>query len=43
MFFAYHTGQVTTDDSRVVLLGPEELSERVITAGLADWLIDRSG
>ena len=39
MFFVYHTGKAETDDSRVVVIGPERLAEMTIEAGLTGWLI----
>lgn len=41
MFFVYHTGSVATDDERVVMIGPEKLSELVLSTGLLEWLIRR--
>jgi len=43
MFFVYHTGQISNpNDSRVTLIGPEELAKMVIDAGLAGWLIEKA-
>ncbi len=42
MFFVYHTGNVVFEDERVVVLGPEQLTELVIEAGLTNWLIDKT-
>lgn len=39
MFFVYHTGEASTDDPRVVVIGPEKLAEMAIEAGLTGWLI----
>lgn len=40
LFFVYHTGQVTDpDDDRVVIIGPVELADLVVDAGLVGWLI----
>jgi len=42
MFYVYHTGDLSNpDDSRVILIGPDKLSERVVDAGLAGWLIEK--
>ncbi len=39
MFFVYHSGEVATDDDRVILVGPEKLAEMVVDVGLVNWLI----
>jgi hypothetical protein len=39
MFFVFHSGDVESKDERVILMGPETLAERVLDAGLVDWLI----
>jgi hypothetical protein len=39
MFYVYHSGEATTDDDRVTIIGPEELAKLVVDAGLGDWLI----
>ena len=39
MFYVYHSGEAHTDDERVTVVGPAKLSELVIDAGLANWLI----
>jgi hypothetical protein len=39
MFFVYHTGAISTDDDRIVVIGPDKLSEMVVEAGLTSWLI----
>ena len=39
MFYVYHSGEAQTTDERVVVIGPEKLSEMVFDAGLANWLI----
>jgi hypothetical protein len=41
MFFVFHssTGNVESDDDRVVVIGPEKLSEMILDACLANWLI----
>jgi hypothetical protein len=42
MFFVYHTGTVhDPGDSRVVVIGPEQLAELVVDAGLVDWIIGK--
>jgi hypothetical protein len=41
MFFVYHSGIANTDDGRVVVIGPEELAELVVDAGLVNWLIQK--
>ena len=45
MFYVYHSGPDTleTTDPRVVLVGPERLSEMVLGAGLFDWLLEKAG
>jgi hypothetical protein len=39
MFYVYHSGDVATDDSRVVLIGPERIAEMVVEAGLSGWVV----
>jgi hypothetical protein len=39
MFYVFHTGNVSTDDERVTVVGPEKLAELVLDAGLVTWLI----
>ncbi|HAS82606.1 MAG TPA: hypothetical protein DCS43_08045 [Verrucomicrobia bacterium] len=39
MFFVYHSGEAETDDERVIVIGPEKLSEMAVDAGLVTWLI----
>lgn len=39
MFFVFHTGEVTANDERVTVIGPNELPDLVIDAGLVNWLI----
>lgn len=39
MFYVFHSGKAETDDPRVTVIGPEELAELVIEAGLVSWLI----
>ena len=39
MFFVYHTGAISTDDDRIVVIGADKLSEMVVEAGLTSWLI----
>jgi len=39
MFYAYHTGSVTTDNERVTLVGPQRLARMIVDAGLTDWII----
>jgi hypothetical protein len=39
MFFVYHSGEATTDDDRVIVIGPKKLAELVVDAGLTTWLI----
>lgn len=39
MFYVFHSGEATTDDERVIVIGPEKLAEMVIDAGLTNWLI----
>lgn len=42
MFFVYHTGTVSDPgDPRVVVIGPDQLSELVVDAGLVDWVIGK--
>lgn len=39
MFYVYHTGHATTEDQRVVVIGPEKVAEMAVEAGLVGWLI----
>jgi hypothetical protein len=41
MFYVFHShsGDVKSDDDKVVVIGPDKLPEMVIDAGLANWLI----
>lgn len=39
MFYVYHTGYASTEDPRVVVIGPEKVAEMAIEAGLVGWLI----
>lgn len=39
MFYVHHSGKATTDDERVTVVGPEQVAELVIDAGLVGWLI----
>ena len=39
MFYVFHSGEATTDDERVSVIGPESLADLVMDAGLVDWLI----
>jgi len=39
MFFVHHSGSAKIDDERVKVIGPSELSELVLGAGLVNWLI----
>ena len=44
MFFVYHTSKadLSTDNDRVIVIGPERLAKMVLDAGLADWIIDKA-
>ena len=45
MFYVYHTGKIQSpseEDSGIVVIGPEKLSEMVINAGLINWLINKT-
>ncbi len=41
MFYVFHScsGDVDSDDDRVVVIGPDKLAEMVLDAGLSSWLI----
>jgi hypothetical protein len=42
MFYVYHSGEPSIpEDRRVTLIGPEQLSELVVDAGLSGWLIEK--
>jgi hypothetical protein len=42
MFYVYHSaphsGELETDDERVIVIGPAKLAEMVVDAGLVTWL-----
>jgi hypothetical protein len=39
MFYVFHSGTAKTDDARVTVIGPEQLADLVLDAGLVGWLI----
>ena len=39
MFYVFHSGEAVTDDRRVTVIGPEQLADLVMEAGLVSWLI----
>jgi hypothetical protein len=39
MFYVFHSGEAVTDDERVTVIGPEQLADLVMDAGLVSWLI----
>jgi len=39
MFYVFHSGEAETDDPRVTVIGPEQLADLVMDAGLVSWLI----
>jgi hypothetical protein len=39
MFYVFHSGEAVTEDERVRVIGPHELAEMVLEAGLIGWLI----
>ena len=41
MFYVYHSGEASTADERVSVIGPEKLAELVVNAGLVNWLIGK--
>ncbi len=41
MFYVYHSGDASTADERVTVIGPEKLAELVVNAGLTNWLIGK--
>ncbi len=41
MFYVFHSGEAEPDDSRVIVIGPEQLADLVMKAGLVDWLIGK--
>ena len=41
MFYVFHSGEAVTDDERVTVVGPEQLAELVMDAGLVSWLIQK--
>lgn len=44
-FFVYHTSaiEIASDNATVTVIGPQRLSEMILSAGLFDWLIARVG
>lgn len=45
MFYLYHSGPaaLNCNDPRVSIIGPRQLAEMVLTAGLFDWVLDKAG
>ena len=41
MFYAYHKGSVSTDDTEITLLDGSKLAEMSVEAGLVSWLIEK--
>ena len=41
MFYVYHSGTAVTSDPRVTVIGPEQLADLVMEAGLVSWLIQK--
>jgi hypothetical protein len=39
MFYVFHSGEASTDDTRVTVIGPQQLADLVMDAGLVSWLI----
>ena len=39
LFYVFHSGEAATDDERVTIIGPEQLADLVMDAGLVGWLI----
>jgi len=39
MFYVFHSGKADTEDKRVTVIGPEQLADLVVDAGLVSWLI----
>ena len=42
MFYVFHSGEAATDDERVTVIGPEQLPDLVMDAGLVGWLIRKA-
>lgn len=44
MFYVYHSGpeSLMNEDTRIIVIGAERLSEMVLEAGLTDWLLDKA-
>lgn len=42
MFFAYHTGNITSDDNEITLLNGSKIASMAIEAGLTQWIIDKA-
>lgn len=44
LFYVYHTAQkpIATDRRDVTILGPHELAAKAFTAGLFDWIVDKT-
>lgn len=41
MFYVFHSGEAETTEQGVIVIGPEQLAERVMEAGLVGWLIQK--
>jgi hypothetical protein len=39
MFYVFHSGTAETSDPKVTVIGPEQLADLVMEAGLAGWLV----
>ena len=39
MFYVFHSGEAKTDDDRVIVIGPDQLADLVLDAGLVSWLV----
>ncbi|UHQ23067.1 hypothetical protein LVB77_20875 [Lysobacter sp. 5GHs7-4] len=42
MFYAYHTGAVTTDDEAITVIEASRLARMTLDAGLTDWVIRKA-
>ncbi len=42
MFYVFHSGEAATGDERVTVIGPEQLADLVMDAGLVGWLIRKA-
>lgn len=43
LFYAFHSGEASTSDPRVSILGPDRIADMTLDAGLMRWVMDKVG